>query len=393
MRVAVVGAGVAGSFLAYLLSARKIDCLIYEGRPPREKPCGGGCTAKITQRYPLFPSASVPRNQIYDLYYESSRHNSVHLHLRDPIWIYSRFELDGHLRDLATRQGARVLPGRVTRFERQSGSWLVHDSNGGTEKYDFLVGADGATSIVRKRLAKPFDPADLSATLGYYVPLPSRSDAIHVRFLDPDLDGYLWSFPRVDHASVGIINSYRALSASELMARLHQYLKDLYGIEDTSNLRGYSAPVPTPRRDTLERQKVGESNWALVGDAAGFADPITAEGIAYAMRSAELLAAALADGRPENYAAGWRDDFGAELLQAAKLKQRFYRGNFAADTFINRMLQLTRDSAAVQEAQNDLIAGRFTYKQMAKRLVIRSPRILYQVCASWCRRKPGAQGT
>jgi len=379
MRVGVIGGGVAGSFLCYLLAREGFDCMLFEGRPPREKPCGGGCTAKITRRYPIFPGASIPKNQVYDLYYQSSGHRSVHLQLREPIWIYSRFELDGFLREQARQRGCRVLQRRVTGFERESGAWLVRDSGGGTETCDFLVGADGATSIVRKRLAEPFDPADLSVTLGYYVPQSSPSDSIHIRFLDPNLDGYLWSFPRVDHASVGIINTYRALSSPELYHRLNLFLKDLCGLEDSSGLRGYAAPVPTLTQKAFDRLNVGDGNWALIGDAAGFADPITAEGIAYAMRSAELLASALLAGQPSTYTAGWRNDFGAELIQAARLKTRFYRKNFAGDTFINRMLALTRDSAVIRKAQNDLIAGRLTYKQLAMKILLRSPKILYEI--------------
>lgn len=382
MRVGVIGGGVAGSFLCYLLAAARIDCILFEGRPPREKPCGGGCTGKITRRYPIFPAASIPKNQVHDIYYQSSRHPRIHLRLSEPIWIYSRAELDGFLREQALEGGCRLLQRRVIGFEHEAGTWRIRDSGGDCETCDFLVGADGATSIVRKRLAAAFDPADLSVTIGYYVPQSSRSDAIHVRFLDPELDGYLWSFPRVDHASVGIINSYRGLSSSELRSRLDRFLKDLYGLEDGSGLHAYAAPVPTLTRQAFDRLKVGDGEWALIGDAAGFADPITAEGIAYAMRSAELLASCLIAGQPAEYARKWRSDFGTELIQAARLKTRFYRKSFAGDTFINRMLALTRDSAVIKRAQNDLIAGRLTYKQLAMKILLRSPKILYEVATS-----------
>ncbi len=378
----------AGSLLCYLLARQKIDCLLYEGCSPREKPCGGGCTAKITRRYPIFPTASIPKNQVYDIYYESSRYQGVHLRLTEPIWIYSRSELDGFLREQARQRGCRILPRRVTGFTREADKWLIHDSEGQTETCDFLVGADGATSIVRKRLAEPFAPADLSVTVGYYVPCSPPSDSIRIRFMDPHLDGYLWSFPRVDHASVGIINTYKALPSSELYARLNRFLKDLHGLEDLSNLKGYAAPVPTLTEKAFDRLKVADTDWALIGDAAGFADPITAEGIAYAMRSAELLASCLQSSRPGRYATQWRQDFGAELIQAARWKSRFYRKSFAGDTFINRMLAMTCQSAVIRKGQNDLIAGRLTYKQLALRLVLRSPQILYEVCKSPV--KPGA---
>jgi len=382
MRVGVIGGGVAGSFLCYLLARQKVDCLLYEGRPPREKPCGGGCTAKITRRYPLFPSASIPKNQVHDIFYQSSLYRGVHLRLYDPIWIYSRYELDGFLREQAQQYGCRIRNRRITGFEREADRWVLRDLDGEAETCNFLVGADGASSIVRKRLSEPFDSIDLSVTVGYYVPLSSPSDSIHVRFMDPDLDGYLWSFPRVNHASVGIISTYKALSSSQLYQRLGSFVSDLYGLKDFSNLKGYAAPVPTLTERTFRRLKPGDADWALIGDAAGFTDPITAEGIAYAMRSAELLASSIITGQPARYAAEWRKDFGVELVQAARLKRRFYRKTFAGDTFINRMLALTRDSAVIRKAQNDLIAGRLTYKQLITKIVLASPKILYEVCRS-----------
>ncbi len=382
MRVVIIGAGVAGSFLGYRLANSGMPVSIFQKDRSREKPCGGGCTPKVISRYPLFPSAGVAHNQIHRIEYQSSGRRAV-LQLDRPIWIYSRRELDGLLLDLAVATGAELIDERAVHFERVSGGqWVVQGDAGSSRNGEFLVGADGATSSVRRRMGPRFAPADLSATLGYYVPRTEPQDSIHIRFMDPDLIGYLWAFPRTDHVSVGLITVYRHLSSREMRERLDRYLFDLFGRQDASQFAGYSAPVPTLTEATLRDLRVSGDGWALVGDAAGFADPITAEGIWYAMRSADLLADCLIDARPLDYSTAWRKDFGEELLRAARFRDRFYSGRFMGDTVINRMLQFTERSSSVRQIQNDLIAGEIGYVAVKLKLLKKLPRIGWEVLRS-----------
>jgi len=66
----------------------------------------------------------------------------------------------------------------------------------------------------------------------------------------------------------------------------------------------------------------------MLGDAAGFVDPVTGEGLHYALRSADLLARAIVDNRPETYASAVRSDFLPELITASSYANRFYHGSF-----------------------------------------------------------------
>jgi geranylgeranyl reductase family protein len=375
VRVAIIGAGVAGSFLAWLLSRKGVDCVIYDGAGVREKPCGGGCTSRVTRRYPFLTAASIRKNLVRHLSYHSNRYREINLELEDPIWIYSRRELDGFLLEQALKSGARLRSVRVVSLEQESGQWRVRDTEGESTCCDFLVGADGALSLARKRLSQPLAPEDLSVTIGYYIPGALHPDRLHVRFADPGWDGYLWALPRIDHVSLGVGNRYRWSTASQLRAQLDRFARDLYGAGPGDDWHSYAAPVPTLRARTLKTQKIGGDSWALIGDAAGLVDPITAEGIPYAMRSAELLAEALAAGQPAIYEDGWRADFGRDLIQAARLKNLFFHRRVLGDTFINRMLGVTRRSPLVRKAQNDLIAGRISYYGLFGRLALHLPRI------------------
>jgi flavin-dependent dehydrogenase len=63
----------------------------------------------------------------------------------------------------------------------------------------------------------------------------------------------------------------------------------------------YAARIPGLALETWNTRRVGSDTWALLGDAAGFADPVTGEGIYYALRSAELFAEAYLAGRAADY--------------------------------------------------------------------------------------------
>ena len=100
-----------------------------------------------------------------------------------------------------------------------------------------------------------------------------------------------------------------------------------------------SAPrFPASPAKTSPIKRLFGGNWALLGDAAGFADPVTGEGIYYALRSAEVFAEAYLSGQPQAYEARWREDFGADLSRAAQMRRRFY-GNFWGAPFTERMIE------------------------------------------------------
>jgi hypothetical protein len=119
---------------------------------------------------------------------------------------------------------------------------------------------------------------------------------------------------------------------------------------------------------TLDSRKVCGENWALLGDAAGFADPVTGEGIYYALRSAELFAGAFARGDVQSYETSWRKDFGAELRRAAQMRRRFY-GNFWGAPFTERMIEFAKGHRGVKRVLGELVAGDQGYVDLKKKLV------------------------
>jgi flavin-dependent dehydrogenase len=95
---------------------------------------------------------------------------------------------------------------------------------------------------------------------------------------------------------------------------------------------------------------------------------LTGEGIYYAIKSADLLAKALA-GRAQQFDEMWRAEFGAEMRRAAELTPRFYRGNFAGAPLTERMVQFARHHRGIREVLRDLIAGDQGYVDLKPRLL------------------------
>src|SRR5207237_9530920 len=86
----------------------------------------------------------------------------------------------------------------------------------------------------------------------------------------------------------------------------------------------YAARIPGLAPRTWDTRRACGEGWALLGDAAGFADPVTGEGIYYAIRSAELFVDAYLTGEPLSCEQLSRTDSGAEVKRASQMGRRFY---------------------------------------------------------------------
>jgi flavin-dependent dehydrogenase len=187
--------------------------------------------------------------------------------------------------------------------------------------------------------------------MGYHLPL--GEDFIRIQFLK-QFKGYIWTFPRSDHLSLGICSKLSDHSADELKSFLHLFARKIYGRTIPANTYFYSALIPTPELETLHRLKITGPSWALIGDAAGLVDPITGEGIYFAIRSAELLVQSLLEGQLDQYPARVREDFGLNHQRAAQLMPTFYTGRFWGAEFTTRMIQFARASRTIHSILTQL---------------------------------------
>jgi len=378
MQVAIVGAGPAGSHLAHALSRSGMDVLLFDARPAWEKPCGGGVTSKALREFEFLRDAQAPKQMVSSLRLISAQGRELTVAPRHDFAIYSRKELALLMRQRAVDAGARLHVARVEKTDFAAGKWRL-ETSAGDFVADFLVGADGASSVIRRRVGVRFEAKDFAYALGWNVRTAEPPTQVDVKYLD-EISGYLWLFPRTDHISFGIASGYQEATPAQLKAKLFDYIatqdaslaQQLKSAKTNSieSASFYAAMIPAldvPTWDHLRASDAGRA-WALVGDAAGFVDPLTGEGIYYAIKSADLLAEALTT-RAADYDALWRAEFGAELRRAAELSDRFYYGTFAGAPLTERMVQFAKRHRGVREVLRDLVAGDQGYVGLKSRLL------------------------
>jgi flavin-dependent dehydrogenase len=376
MKIGIIGGRVAGSYAGLLLSRMGHEILLFDDSVGKYKPCGGGLTSKVLRKMPWLHKQPLPHTAVETIHFTTADGYASTLKLPHPIYVFPRYTLDTFLQESAIREGVHFHPERVRSFENDNGGWAIY-SSGGTYEVDFLIGADGVNSSVRASMLAPFPASDLVLALGYRLPGLSEPGVIRIAYQERGFVGYLWSFPCADHASVGIGRWLPGTRSADLRSRVDAYVAEHYPSAG-SEKDFYAALIPCLSRRSLLKQKVCGGNWALLGDAAGFTDGVTAEGIYYALRSAELLAESVHRESPLSYEAAWRSEFEPDLLTSAMWRDVFYCRSVLAQSFIRRSLQAVRHSRLIQRMLDDLVCGKINYKTVFWILVLRSPQILTQ---------------
>jgi flavin-dependent dehydrogenase len=140
----------------------------------------------------------------------------------------------------------------------------------------------------------------------------------------------------------------------------------------------YSHLLPSLDTPAWDRNRVSGDGWLAVGDAAGFVDPITGEGLYYALRSADLAARSITSGAA--YRASVRRDFGQDLEFASRLARRIFHSKFLFGAIPSRMVQFTRRSPSFRAVIQDLFAGVQPYLGLKERLLKNLNGTLFEVC-------------
>jgi flavin-dependent dehydrogenase len=313
VEVAIVGGGPAGAALAARLATAGVPVVVLERAPAwrwraggvfcspaavdalRRIGLAGGTLAAVARPVPAM-RVETRGGTTFRLTYGTEDGG-------EPAVGFDRSALDPAMLDLASRAGADVRRGwRVTTLDPGEGRLGVRRADGGETSIvaSMVVGADGIRSVVT-RAAGVARPARLAPRVGltYHLADPdgaARRDA-RMRTLD---DGYVGIAPVPGgRVNVGIVlgASWLARLASEgagavaagIVAAVPPTADDPASWRSGRPLDAIAGAWPLGHRVT---RRAG-GRWLLVGDAAGFLDPFTGEGLHRALVSAELAAAAI----------------------------------------------------------------------------------------------------
>lgn len=359
--IAIVGGGPAGALCGERLASAGFRVTIFDERLAWEKPCGGGLTYKAIEEYPFLLDSPHPKKIVRTAELISSRGHRARFEMNRPIVIYARKVLNGLLLDRAVAAGCSTVCARVTGVNT-NGKQVRLTAGGEEQISDFVVLAAGARNQLLAE-STALGAQDLEMTLGYFV--PTEEDILKVKFLR-EFEGYLWSFPRADHLSVGICARMGQATSQQLRRHL-----DAFVVEEkipTAGAQLYSHVLPSPQAKTIRGRRIVGRNWAMAGDAAATVDPITGEGLYYALRSGDLLAQALAAGAAQEYPERLRAAFSADLEFAASIAKKVFRGNFVGGAITTRMVQLLNYSPAFRDLVRDVFSGSQSYRTLKRRL-------------------------
>jgi geranylgeranyl reductase family protein len=373
--VIVIGAGVAGSSAAFHLVNAGLNVLVLEKEKlPRYKTCGGGVIKRAAELLPFsidpVVEQKLSRVDIFD------HENNLHLieERRDPVtFMVMRADFDNFILSKAVEKNAVVHDESEVIGLENFRDYVNVKTRNDNFRARFVIAADGATGISAKCLGVKNNLVKIPAleietivneNISNLYNAAARFDYGLIPF------GYAWVFPKKEHLSIGA--AFMKKTNQSLHIWLDKYF-DILGIQEKDILakekHGYLIPL------ALKRGSCCSGRVLFAGDALGLADPITAEGISYAIESGQLAAAALIESKPES--ASVRQMYNEKLnglykeLNSAKFLSYFVFGpnwirKFVFKHYGKRLSELMTDIITNEKTYGSLVYNPMSYIKLLR---------------------------
>jgi geranylgeranyl reductase family protein len=356
--VIVVGGGPAGALAAMTLAARGVSALLLDKkRFPRDKPCGGGIRYGVYQRFPELADylrTTVAIHEIRKVLMEGPSGASVLAESDEPFYLtLRRTEFDAALLARARAAGADVVEAvRVAELAVAGDGVAVRSVDGHAFTARIVIGADGVNSVVARQagLGHGFPAGALAIDTMEETDLaelaPADPETMYVAYGYRGFPGYGYVFPKRHHVDAGVgflLSFFKEKLDGAPYAHHARFVEDarargvVHGRSNPKNFKAYRLPLGGPLGRTYADRVL------VCGDAAGFVNGYTGEGIYHAMVTGQLAgqtaADALAQGRCgatalAAYEARWRREIGRELTDSLRIQRRLFARPALVDTVI-----------------------------------------------------------
>lgn len=347
--VVVVGAGPAGATAAKFLAEKGANVLLTDKHTfPRDKPCGGMVSVRTLKRFPYISRESISSYSFGGTIYSSSLKHRVVVHKDEPVAAFVvRKDFDDALVRLAQTSGATFRDGvSATDIQRINGKAAVTFDNGETVESQLVIGADGVWSVVAKKSGLGQHYPHIGRCLFQEVPVANdrldeyftKKKDFHLFLRFMGVDGFGWIAPKNGLVNIGVGEIQPSSPRRQTKRPLKEVYREFIRVLKERNLIPPTITPGTMQGGVLPLRPL-ERTFAdriiLCGDAAGQMNPLTGDGIHYAMSAgmfaADVCAKALEAGTTDasflsKYQRLWEHDFGEEMRLCGRLLKRLLKG-------------------------------------------------------------------
>lgn len=281
--IAIVGAGPAGSICAIMLQRAGVECLLIDKAEfPRDKLCGGGLPSHAWKMLEtILPDFKYEYRLMSDVTICYDTKPMGKYSLKRPLRIVKRKDFDHLLVQEYLRLGGKMLHETVYTVEEISDGMQINMRSGETVICNHIVGADGSNSRVRKFLQPDFH-SDVLCLEQYEPYAPGREPELLLDVSPKYNSGYYYEFPTTDYVAVGYGDYKTSIETFRQILSAHKFKE-----------RKILGAMITISQDYPQHNRV-----TLIGDAGGWVDNVTFEGLHYAIATGHNAAQAIINGVP-----------------------------------------------------------------------------------------------